>query len=196
VSRQHDEEDVAKTFPAMALNLDGSNSCPRYLKRIKFFHSFSLPSQMGCPCLRWPAPKYRNRRSPSIRQYQAHQRHHSNSETYQQHCVFDGHNRNCLQGPRGNDCGREVVKSFRVMSGCDFHTSCRPYFRCFRNALAWRLDNRTNFCFMIWRIHATRSGTALFVESSSKVRGVAGEPINTPIVRLLLKAVDGGSPRR
>lgn len=45
VRGQHDEENVAKPFPALMLDLNGSDGGSRNLKWIEFFHSFVLPSQ-------------------------------------------------------------------------------------------------------------------------------------------------------
>lgn len=47
VRSEHDEEDVAEAFAAMVLNLNSANGSPRHLERIKFFHSFTTPSQYG-----------------------------------------------------------------------------------------------------------------------------------------------------
>lgn len=59
----------------------------------------------------------------SIRQVLAHKRHRGHRETDQHQRVLDGHNRRCPERPAGDDRGRKMVESYRVLSDCDFHTS-------------------------------------------------------------------------
>ena len=37
--------------------------------------------------------------------------------------MLDGHDRHGPERVAGNECGRKVVESFWILSGCDFHTS-------------------------------------------------------------------------
>ena len=71
----------------------------------------------------------------SIRQALAHKRHRGHGETDQEQRVLDGQNRRCTERPARDDCGREMVESIPVLSGCDFHTSGGPCVRDFRKAL-------------------------------------------------------------
>lgn len=124
VRREDDEEDISEAFPAMVLNLDGPKCGARHLKWIECFHWCYFTEPTTCPRHGWPVPRYRNRTDYiSIRQNKAHQRHHSHSESDQQHSVFEGQDGNCLQSVAGNDCGREVVESSVILFGCDFHNT-------------------------------------------------------------------------
>jgi len=59
----------------------------------------------------------------SIRQKQAHQRHHTRRETDQQYCMLERHDRRRPEGLAGYDCRREVVDSFTIFFfGYYFHT--------------------------------------------------------------------------
>lgn len=78
----------------------------------------------------------------SIRQQLADERHQCHREPDQQQRVPDGQNRHRPERPAGNDCGREEVESFRVLSGCDFHTSDGPCVRYLRNPRTLLLQAR------------------------------------------------------
>jgi hypothetical protein len=59
----------------------------------------------------------------SIRQQLAHKRHHSHGQTDQQKTVLESQDGDRSESPARDDCGREVVESFLILVGCDFHAS-------------------------------------------------------------------------
>jgi hypothetical protein len=115
VDGENREENLFEPFAPIVLRVTAEG--PLHLKWIKHFQ-LSFPSQGRPRGLR----RNIEPTDSSIRQHEAHQRHHSRRETYEKHRVFQGQHSDCPQGPVRNDCGREVVESFRIfLFGCYFH---------------------------------------------------------------------------
>ena len=115
---EYREENFFESFAPIILRVAAEG--PLHLKWIKHFQlSFQEPMPSA---RRAQFASNIEADDSSIRQHEAHQRHHARRETYEKHCMLQGQYCDRPQGPRRDDCRREVVESFRIfLFGCYFH---------------------------------------------------------------------------